>query len=1295
MRKVLLFLCLLCSNLFMLSATDRYYDKHIIIVIDQGAVARAHQDGHYSKAMTDLYEVVSSILQNRPITTMNESMSRIASGFSFNENTDMVSLFSFGIPNDSESWRKLKSRLAEKYSFDKFSDELIKKRTIYSSADEKTLSDFVKQDVYNLFKNDALFKRMNGTLCTSLSHYVYPLILKYVDRSVKAKEYYLFLVSDFYAGGGSNDANDRYRINELFGMGKKNDKYRDFHTKINNISSLYSSVDVMKIVPYGLGERENINKVNDEEFFPVIFGKKILLDACLGSTSFVSSDVRLKQEKLGEPNYKLSPVVLTFAHNGKIQLEKIKFTLKDKSGKEYINKVYDDTTELETMYDSIIKGYNFPIVENLKIDDLTEGDELSLEYILYTKSNAPDDVDVPLLPYVFVAQKDYVVTDDVFIPYPQMSNSEMFIMIAIILLLLIFYFSLLWFLYLWRGKNRNVSFDFKISPISNERFMEVKDNKVINYDCWYWDGVLSNRDIRITGKYNVENKLWAKKYKYVVEYWVEDVDTNQDFSFRPGLQTRNSDGSLRSACKWYVVQEDSDASGKFSATANVFISDGTTPCDNKVPDFTLDHILKVKIKVRIKMVDDNNKVIKYLVVPGRFGDSENVEKVYSFIVKPKLQNSDLWMAFDPGTTGSCAAFGIATLPSKLNNIYLAMNSYQVKHGNDWVEVNSPVFPSKIRINKKSSRLFSGAFTAEDLLEGANEDFEFGNKAEMLWGRQNCFQSIKKLLGYASPQEIISDTNEIAEISGQDLAHLLVKGLYNHTKAYIEDKNNEVDDATRDMFMPNGVFSPQRAIVAVPNNYTLVKIQEMVDSVKRLGEFKEVHYIYESEAVMMTYLRKNWDSLAADSAKKRNNVYVVYDMGGATINATAFKLNVNTTAKNGNINTSSIDVETISKVGYGIGGDDIDYALIQMIYNAPSIKATMENNDVDIDKHQRKYKVKLIELAREIKLSWIETSKGNKKAPGIITNNIDDLWTKIYNKFGEKALGEIELPVEPTSEDVAYFKNEGVKRTNMRKFVLEYVNDAVSNLLSTVKGYTNVVLIMSGRSVLYPGVRDNVGNALKSSFKNIEVWDGFFNEDGTPNADMVKTAVAVGACWYAMYSNRINMRHNLVTTSFGYIDYVNNKETFVPVIERNMRYDANGTCCRIVEAKSDQLRSVEFVQMLGMNYDEIYSQEIKHKMNKLDTIYQKDISPNVASVKIIVDDKNNFSYAVETGTVTVTPENNSLSRLASGAVKTQIDMENSPAYVFATLNILEKDENEVIAKSASSNVNKRKSGGVRF
>ena len=116
------------------------------------------------------------------------------------------------------------------------------------------------------------------------------------------------------------------------------------------------------------------------------------------------------------------------------------------------------------------------------------------------------------------------------------------------------------------------------------------------------------------------------------------------------------------------------------------------------------------------MVDNSGKIIRIL------DEKNNVP--YEFIAKEYFPNRELWMAFDPGTSGSCVAYGYGGTVVDKNNIHLARNFERHTDGfQGWV----PIFPSKIRISDNSI-LFDNPKDVENariIQDGGDGDFWFG------------------------------------------------------------------------------------------------------------------------------------------------------------------------------------------------------------------------------------------------------------------------------------------------------------------------------------------------------------------------------------------------------------------------------------------------------------------------------------------------------------------------------------------------------------------------------------------
>jgi Molecular chaperone len=109
---------------------------------------------------------------------------------------------------------------------------------------------------------------------------------------------------------------------------------------------------------------------------------------------------------------------------------------------------------------------------------------------------------------------------------------------------------------------------------------------------------------------------------------------------------------------------------------------------------------------------------------------------------------------------------------------------------------------------------------------------------------------------------------------------------------------------------------------------------MVNSVRMLNSFDEVRYIYEAEGILFNYFRKNYKS-----QKPGTETIMVYDMGGATINLSIFR--VDYTEENGTI---YYNVHTLGRIGYAVGGDNIDVAIMEHIFTLPQLTTSLTEKE---------------------------------------------------------------------------------------------------------------------------------------------------------------------------------------------------------------------------------------------------------------------------------------------------------------------------------------------------------------
>lgn len=1243
--RTFLALSLACFALWGKGAVKEKYDKHVIIVVDQ-SLSNANNDN-----MLPVYESLCKLLQNQEMG-LDKKLYDIPDDFHFDPNTDEISAFGFALSGEDyySIVRKRSCGASAKDLFDQFSKNLIQDECSFQRSGEN-LNDFLKYDLRMYFTGmtplhqhwrcpaniNAEWQQCGLTF----SHYVFPIVLRHVDATTPSSQFLLFIVSDFQSGAyGEGDIKDEWLLSDMVGK----DRYPRVLSQINALGSPFVRSEY---IDFRIGSSKTDG--NRRKLAVRLMGYKLLMKKTVQkSPIFITSGISpIEQINHEGTIYRISPVIVLFNKDENTYVRKVnlKVTSKDENAKVYFDETVADSVRINDSFDEEHRTF---VIDhsNLKLDLKSPvAQPLKFEYTFYTISK--DDAGNDIMPYILTASRD--VTEKDF----DMNGGYLFyfIMDGLIVFVMIVF---LYFIWKRRAKSRKATLKYRIDGVSKMRYMDVKDDKVeglhvVDCDCWYIKNGETETNIHVRGDVSLKPKFFAKKCSLRVMYMVRDLDQNTDFTFRPA--GKDYEGKERSEGKYYEANTDSNGHFELDVVACICKDPNGNP---KKPNFEKrENILKMGLFIKVEFITDSREVLCVAA------EENNEADPYCFIVKPDINNKALWMAFDPGTTGSCVAYGYGGTPDDMTNIHLAKNYVKVGRSEQW----NPIFPSCIAINDTEPTLKK----VDEGVEGleAGHDFLFGNAAYQQEYHVNRFQSIKKLLGYSKTRlKIYDDKGGERDVSGSDLAHLIIKGLVSNFERFIIENEEDTTMAAKGLFMPKGKLEPSRAIVAVPNNYTLTKVRDMVDSIKRTHLFKEVHYLYEAEGVMMSYLGMNWKNLH----EKQDKVFVVFDMGGATINITAFGLKVNLeVAPNGNTFTRDIDLSTVSKVGYCVGGDDIDFAIMHVLYNIPQIKSAFGNDMEKIKSHQKKWKPSILKYVQELKLDLVDRARTISRVRlGNVFVNKEVFWTSVTKKFEEWGVG---IPAKKDENGNLvipddfwnYIQDELNNQKTMKQYVLDKVRDAVMELMNNTISNSEIELIFSGRSTLYPGIEEAVLREIRNKKYGCTCkgrWDGFDN-NGILDAEKVKTAVVKGACWYALWSGRVNLKHDLVTSTFGYIDMVDNERTFVPVVERNMHFESNGKKKVTVDVKDPELSNVKFIQMLGGNYTDIIKKSIKYKMNPYPEVTANDIKGRIEKIQIEVDDKNNFSYQIViAGQEPVKGHYE--------AADTDILDENSEAYAFAAI-----------------------------
>lgn len=564
-------------------------------------------------------------------------------------------------------------------------------------------------------------------------------------------------------------------------------------------------------------------------------------------------------------------------------------------------------------------------------------------------------------------------------------------------------------------------------------------------------------------------------------------------------------------------------------------------------------------------------------------DLEKVMKRYEFHVGPDLGN--VWLGVDPGTTGSCIAVGTSR-----SDVTIEKDA----------EGKDVISPSVIVINPDG--------LTDDSPSSIRRNTLFGAKAEAINSEkllQNKFVSIKKLLGY---NERFRIGNGLF-VNSSLLSTLLIEGLFKQQKAFVSGRRLEYPQ----FFNDRGQFAPQRAAFAIPNNFTAAKIQQLKNCILEVENLtiKDIRFIYEAEAIIVNYLNSPESSETRQRSPEGENIFI-FDMGGATINATL--ANVKQRLEN---KDWVYDISIISKLGYGIGGDTIDYAYLQWIFSKRNSFRILDEKNPFVARdamgmvQRRKLKNEVLKL----KKSTIFNYKADK------SNLIDRIDITNFNHYNLNILGED----DPFLKDCQNNQSSFLYSEIFNKYVWSNIRDIISDILLICSEKSILSLdtvIMSGRSSHFPRVKDIVEDSITTRFHPRFIL---------LELEESKSAVAKGACFYGTQSSRIKLKNMTTNGVFGVIQTLSptKPSRFIKLIGDSMDFkDGIVTGEQSIDKGRDFIydgRRVRFCQVMGVNPDKIIEKDEKHKYTEIASIEAQPFA--IKAVSVIVSEKDKVQCGV--------------------------------------------------------------------
>jgi molecular chaperone DnaK (HSP70) len=1002
----------------------------------------------------------------------------------------------------------------------------------------------------------------------SLSNFVYPLVLDKIDTTKYAEEYILIILSDFLTGSMLGNTKDLDRVRDIYQVPygvnlSSNSPVNSIKKEIDYLSSQYYKIDFFQFA-FISDVSKNAIGIISYKIKPKI-GVLTPEDVSL----FVDGDLSLAQKGYQSKQFKTSETKIKFTHNKNLYPTELRMIISlPKLNKERV--IFDDAiaTKRET------GGWESKYTSD---KDLMNFDSLQLSYLIPTLKISLDSIinekNFDNLLFKFVFKTKYVVTNaqavnyiystERALPIKKINYSTKATIIIMYYLLPIFAILMLLIWLAFYGKPRRLSLWID-GYLDSFEIIDYKTLGKLLTPFKSWNSEIQTVDhLIINGRIEFRSLSFPFNWNSSIYLKLSDVSVPDGFE----LFLKPDTSHIQEYAQDLVMELKKGKLGDFSFAVGLRQNNLTKHLSNpELVKFTVNAVVKDA----------------FLFIHSEL--KKNIS--YNFHIGADL--GDVWVGFDPGTTGSCVAVGSST-----ENIIL---------GED--RAKQDIIPSILVFEKSENYHPNG-------IELPERYYKHGTLAQTVFteSRFKRFQSIKKLIGFKDTKEVIFDNKAILRLQGKDLASLLIKGLFKDIDAFFNRPDFNAEE-----YKQGNKFNPLRAVVAIPNNYTISKIQDMVDCIGNLRQFKEIRYVYEAEAVLFYYL-SNYSRLSHGEKALESETILVFDMGGATINATV--VTANKTLIN---NRPKYDIDFLGKIGYGIGGDTIDYCISRFILSFKDEFPELSGINIFDKKNQ------LAELAFQIKKEIIANYSLNKDY--LIT--ADNL-----QRFINSALG-IKIKIDDESSKMyEYFLNMTSGFTLFshplfKKVIFNNVKDAVNEVID-LSGISNIdKVIFSGRSTAFPKIKETVIKQLGIKGMKPKIIALDLAES--------KTAVAKGACWYGVNKNAVRLNNLKTNAAFGFKKTMSANRTdvkFFELVEMGCSFDTTTDgidSFQGVENIRDDFAfdggKVNFYQVMGKDADKILSEGQKHKFSKIASINLDQVTSKVA-MKVNENDEVDCAVILQT------------------------------------------------------------------
>lgn len=1161
--------------LYIKANTERLpINRHFIIVVDQ-TISSSNNN------LSALYKGLSCWLQGKdPLQYIERNASVVPSSLNFDQQNDAISLFAFGMLGDGHKMNSEYGRIhSECWNGSKSEQYVFKDVTKSLIHKRERYLNGERVTAYDGQQNKMSLPTFLKYCLRPLFNSQDPLHIMIRNNSGITMSHFVYpLIMNFISK--KETANEYYLI--LVSDFKSGQYSNNDQDDKNTLYSLISGKS--HIMAYFERQIKSMRApFVQAEYLHFQAGdlgargvRLIHKDIVMKSQLYLNSSLELSQKRGNQFN--LSDANITFDKDKATTIDSIGIMIME-GGKilSYRTIVRGDDEIAKLLTEK--REYEIPAQTSIDLGQSSLGD-ITVKYIFFTMSHDSEGnsvLPVSLTSQQIIAKENITYIDQEF----RRTMTIVLISLSVIIIIAIMY---------WMGRKKKVVVN--ISRFAQKYVNVTKDRGAVELPCWFYVKGNNLNRIKVSGSVDCCRKMTIGG---MTKLYVRLQETKPD-GFSYYVDGKKCNDFLHIPLK----------GKKFSFELDININPDTV-------DVRQLHTCSVMIDFKVET--SVGGLFKHI-------DAGISPEVYDFYFIEDLGRA--WVGFDPGTSGSCVAVGNPS--GALNDPSISL--VEVRQG----ETMKKIIPSRIIFNKS----FAGK-SIDMLLPGI--DYEYGIAADRNWrASRNMprFQSIKKLLGYKKAEEDkigVTVGGTTLKFSGVDLAHMLMRGLDRELTEYL----NSMSGIDRQRVTDNG-SCPQRAVVAIPNNYTLPKIEDMIASVERLGKFKEIRFIYEAEGVLFNYLRKTF-------GQKRlgmENV-MVYDMGGATINLTVFRITY--TSKNG---STYYNISTLGRIGYAVGGDNIDVALMEYIFTMAS------DNENKRHDYEKKHKTEILEAILDLKKNIINADR-EYKDPGLIGALLDK---EGFCNFTNRLLDSFGSIDDSAMEDVDFTKNTLQKLLDSEEllnFVYSRVKDAVVEILKypEVKSITIDKLLFAGRSTMFPGIRSIVETVVQSHSHRVKIPNIFNDEE-------IKTSVAYGACWYGIYNGLVTLDNSRLTSAYGFKQTTGTDSILKVLLNQNSVFGHDNMVHGSIDIESlfdGDGQTVSFYQIMGSGTgDDLLSEKNRYKVNYLTGI---PVTQLTQSIGVDVG-RNNFV------TCSVTFDTGMTERRSDLDIQTRdITEENDWAYVFAT------------------------------